>query len=250
MSKLFILSLLCLLTFPFLFSHEGHKEIAKQKTTQTSIHPTQGEQPTVKQFGGRPQNWMQWIGGFHFIFLHFPIALIVMTAISELLFAWYQKPIFDYASRFMLIVAAILAPPTALFGFIYSYTASYEGLLANFVWWHMWFGITTAVFVVVVAFLRERKGTNKFYYACLFLLFLLVNITGMLGGGMTFGPYHMLPPIYTHHILIPVQSENLGNAKALAIQRSKIGSYEYVNPFLIVEARSFVTAETSHFEQG
>ena len=194
MNKSFVLSILCLLTFTLLFGHEGHKEMEKQETIQESFHPTQ-EEPTVKHFGGRPQNWMQWIGGFHFIILHFPIALISMTVISELLFAYYLKPIFDYASRFMLITAAITAIPTALFGLIYSYTASYEGLLADFVWWHMWLGITTAIFAIIVAFFRERKGTTKTYYACFFLLFLLVNITGMLGGGMTFGPYHMLPPI-------------------------------------------------------
>lgn len=190
-----LLSILCLMSFTILFSHEGHHhDMDESEPIKESIHPTQ-DQSTIKQFGGRPQTWMQWIGGFHFIFLHFPIALIIMTAISELLFAWDSKPIFDYASRFMLIAAAILAIPTAIFGLIYSYTASYEGLLADFVWWHMWFGIITAVFAVIVVFIRERKGLSKLYYTCLFLLFLLVNITGMLGGGMTFGPYHMLPPL-------------------------------------------------------
>lgn len=189
--KFLILNLLCLFTVSCLFGHEGHAE----EPLKESIHPTQGEQPTIKQFGGRPQNWMQWIGGFHFIFLHFPIALIMMTVIAEILFVWYTKPIFNYAARFMLVAAAILALPTALFGLIYSNTATYEGLLADFVWWHMYFGLMTAVFAIYVAFLRERKGLNKFYYACLFVLFLLINITAMLGGGMTFGPYHMLPPL-------------------------------------------------------
>lgn len=194
MYKFLIFSLLCLLSLNFLYSHEGHKEMEKNEPMTENMQPTEG-QPTVKQFGGRPLTWMQWVGGFHFIVLHFPIALIAMTAISELLFAWYKKPIFDYASRFMLIAAAIFAVPTALLGLIYSYTASYSGLLADFIWWHMWAGISTAVFAIFVAFLRERLGRSKLYYTSLFLLFLLVNITGYLGGGMTFGPYHMHPPL-------------------------------------------------------
>lgn len=194
MYKFIISSLLCLLSLNFLYSHESHKEMEKNEPMTESMQPAEG-QPTVKQFGGRPITWMQWVGGFHFIVLHFPIALIAMTAISELLFAWYQKPIFDYASRFMLIAAAIFAVPTALLGLIYSYTASYSGLLADFIWWHMWAGISTAVFSIFVAFLRERLGRSKLYYTSLFLLFLLVNITGYLGGGMTFGPYHMYPPL-------------------------------------------------------
>ena len=195
MSRFLILIFLCFVSFSSLNSHEGHKEMGSHEQLNESIQPTQ-DQPTIKQFGGKPQNWMQWVGGFHFVFLHFPIALITLTAISELLFGWYQRPIFDYASRFMLVSAAIFAIPTALFGLIYSYTATYEGLLADFVWWHMWFGIATAAFAGVVALIREQQGANKLYYTALFILFLLVNITGLLGSGMTFGPYHMLPPFF------------------------------------------------------
>ncbi len=194
MSKFLVLSLFLLLAFTSLVGHEGHKEIDTQETMQESVNPTQ-EQPIIKEFGGRPQTWVQWIGSFHFILLHFPIALIMMTGISEILLAWWQRPIFDYACRFMIIAAAVLAVPTALLGLIYSYTATYSGLLADFVWWHMWAGITTAVLAIIVAFIRERYGISKLYYSCLILLFLLVNITGFLGGGMTFGPYHMHPPL-------------------------------------------------------
>ncbi len=71
---------------------------------------------------------------------------------------------------------------------------------------------------------------------------------------MVFGLKRKFPWLKAHqsplYILIPVQSENLGNAKALAIQRSKMGPYTHMNQFLIVEARGFGTAETSHFELG
>lgn len=194
MNKILTLSLLCLLSFIFLFGHEGHKEMDENKSMKESVQTTQ-DIPAVEQYEGRPQSWLQWIGSFHFIFLHFPIALIAMTIISELLFGWYSSSIFDYISRFMLIAAAILAVPTALLGLAYSYTATYNGILADFVWWHMWFGFTTAIFAIFVAFIREHWGISKFYYTCLVLLFLLVNITGFLGGGMTFGPYHMHPPL-------------------------------------------------------
>ncbi len=194
MNKVLTLSLLCLLSFTFLFGHEGHKEMNENKSMKENVQTTQDIQ-AVEQYEGRPQSWVQWIGSFHFIFLHFPIALIAMTAISELLFAWYKRLIFDYASRFMLIAAAVLAVPTALLGLTYSYTATYNGLLADFVWWHMWFGFVTAILAIFVAFIRESWGISKFYYTCLVFLFLLVNVTGFLGGGMTFGPYHMHPPL-------------------------------------------------------
>lgn len=147
--------------------------------------------------GQRPKTWTQWIGGFHLIILHFPIALINMVAVSELLFSRYKKTIFEFSSRFMLITAAVLTPITALLGLIYSYSASYSGVMETFLWWHMWLGILTTIFTVATLILRECWGVGKLYYWCLTILFFMVNITGFFGGGMTFGPLHMYPPLLT-----------------------------------------------------
>ena len=186
--KIFLL--LCFLAFSFLaLAHEGHEE--KKAATLENVQEKTSE--TLQQ--GRPTSWTQWIGSFHLILLHFPIALIYMLAISELLWVWCKKPMFESSSRFLMISVAIITPPTALLGLIYSYSASYEGLMETFLWWHMWFGILTATLAITLAFIKEKIGTTKFYYVGLFILFLIVNITGFFGGGMTFGPYHMHPPL-------------------------------------------------------
>lgn len=187
MRVFFLFFFLC---FSFLvLAHEGHEEkkIPTLENTQEKVKETIQE--------GRPATWAQWIGSFHLIFLHFPIALINMLVLSELLWVWHRKPIFEFSSKFLLISSAIVTPPTALLGLIYSYSASYEGLMGTFLWWHMWLGIFTAIFVVIVALIRDRIGNSKLYYACLFLLFIMVNVTGFFGGGMTFGPFHMHPPL-------------------------------------------------------
>ncbi len=49
-------------------------------------------------------------------------------------------------------------------------------------------------------------------------------------------------------ILISLESYNLGNAKALGLQRSKIGPYTHMDLFLIVEAQDFGTAEIATFK--
>lgn len=184
--KFFLLFFLCISCFAL--AHEGHQE--KKELTSENIQET--TQEPVQE--GRPTTWIQWVGSFHLIFLHFPIALINMLAISECLFIWYRQPIFDFSTKFLLISAAIVAPPTALLGLIYSYSASYSGLMETFLLWHMWFGIGTAIFTVILAFMRERMDKSKFYYASLAFLVLMINVTGFFGGGMTFGPYHMHPP--------------------------------------------------------
>jgi len=164
--------------------------VSMHETIHSAVTPEQIIDPS----GGRPGNWAQWIGGLHFIFLHFPIALIIMTGLSELLFLWFRKPIFDLSSQFMITSAAILVIPTALSGFINWFTASYEGLLATLILSHMVAGVTTAVFAIFVALMRKKTGANQIYYISLIILFFLVNITGYLGGAVTFGPYHLYPP--------------------------------------------------------
>jgi uncharacterized membrane protein len=192
MNKCLILSGLLLCGCALLIGHEGHFH-EQLGSIQERIHRGV-DAPTIKQFGDKPQSFAQWLGGFHFIILHFPIALINMTAFAEVLYSRYKKPIYDYSATFMIVTAAILALPTAIFGNIYSTTGVYEGLLADFLQWHMIFGISTAILAIFVAYLKIQKEQSRLYYASLLLLFLIVNITGMLGGGMTFGPYHMLPP--------------------------------------------------------
>lgn len=190
MRTFFLLFLLC---FSFsAFAHDGHHENNQEKKALISEN-TQNINDELDQ-EGRPATWLQWIGSFHLILLHFPIALINMLAVSEILLAWFRRPIFEGASRFLLIAAAIVAPPTALLGLIFSYSAPYYGLEATFLVWHMWLGISTALLAVAIAVMREVMGINKLYYACLALLVLMVNATSFFGGGVTFGPFQMLPP--------------------------------------------------------
>ncbi len=178
--------LTCIFIGQFLFAHEGHDKITIE---QESIKSNESHD------GGRPQTWMQWMGVFHLFFLHFPLALINMTAISDFIFARYRKAPFKQASRFMLIAAAILSPLTAFLGLAYSYSVSYYGVMETFLFWHMWLGIASSILSIAVALIRELFGVNAFYYCCLVLLVTTVNITAFFGGEMTFGPFHLYFPL-------------------------------------------------------
>jgi uncharacterized membrane protein len=184
-----ILILLCCLAVSFfVFSHDGHENHsltieAFQTKSNEEVQP------------GRPTTWLQWIGGFHLIILHFPIALINMLAVSELFLGWSKKPIFDFSSRFLLISALIFTPLTAILGLIYSYSSTYEGPMETFLLWHMWLGISTAVLTLVAALIREQEKYKRLYYTCLIAMFATVNLAGYFGGNMTFGPYLLYPPI-------------------------------------------------------
>jgi uncharacterized membrane protein len=189
MYKVFLLSFF--LFFAALSSaqgHEGHQH--KEHDGQIEQQVLSNEEMDVRQHLFSAV--IHWLGHLHPIFLHFPIALLVMTGVSEVLFLWYGSSLFEHASRFMIITAAITVVPTVLSGFAFAYGASYAGERASFLWWHQSLGVLTALLTIAAAILREIRSrrqwnTMKTYYICLMAAFISVNLTGFFGGGMTFG---------------------------------------------------------------
>jgi uncharacterized membrane protein len=186
--------MLAFIPFCFLQAHEGHHP----QTNQISIN-----EPLLNEMQVPPssdshlkeennqKSWIQWLGGLHLVFLHFPIALIMMTVVAELLLKWKEDSFFDNAASFMLVSAAILTPPTALLGFALSDGQIYEGTLNDLYVWHRYFGIVTAILALWAVSLRTRAvrlNRSRLSYAiCLFFLFLSVNLAGLFGGGLAFG---------------------------------------------------------------
>jgi len=158
------------------FGHEGHTALLAE-----------GEL-------GRPTSWWQWIGAYHVILVHFPIGLIVFTAIAELLFTCTKNPLYDSAAKFMLTSAAIIILPIALLGLIYSRTGTYEGVMGTILTLHMLSGVALSLLTIATAYVRAREGRSYIYLTLIVILFLLVLITGYLGGSMVYGPFHFLPP--------------------------------------------------------
>lgn len=178
---LFILAVTC-----FIQAHEGHDQSLSASLTEVDFNPSDiSNSQTIS-------SWLNGIGRLHLIFLHFPIALIVMTLVAEWLWIWFANPLFNQAARFMIMSAAIFAPITALLGLAFGYGQTYEGISLDLFAWHRYFGLLTAGLAILTAFLKERyvretSSSLTSYYICLFLLFLSVSLTGAFGGSLTFG---------------------------------------------------------------
>lgn len=183
MQKVVSLSLLILLTLTTFSFAEGNLD--SNLTLTVLSNPSGNDEITAV-------NIINWIGRFHLLFVHFPIALTVMTVLAEWLLVWQRKVIFDHAARFMIVAAAVFAPITALLGFAFAYQVPYEGLSLDLFEWHRYFGSITAGVVVIAAFLRERYSRQytsslSAYYFVLFVLFICINLTGTFGGFLAFG---------------------------------------------------------------
>lgn len=179
-----VIFFLCIGCF-FMHAHEGHH----------SFPPLAAETDFFVGSSKISNSWVSWINGigrFHLVFLHFPIALIVMTVLAEFLWIWYRNPVFHHAARVMILAAAVFVVPTVCLGFAYSYGNHYEGLSYDLFVWHRYFGCVTAGLAIIAAILKERYVRESdfspvSYYACLFFLFFSVSLTGAFGGSLTFG---------------------------------------------------------------
>lgn len=192
MNKIFALLQIVYLLFCVPTCLQAHERHHPEKHIAQLEHPA--EPAPVFTSTTDAEKILHWLGNFHPILLHFPIALILMTVVAEILFNWYKNPLFDHAARFMIIAAAISAIPTALFGLAWGYNSHYVGDFQTIFFWHRALGLSTAVLAVLTATLRSKQQGRGAYYICLTLLFILVSLAAFLGGELTFGLNHMALP--------------------------------------------------------
>lgn len=145
----------------------------------------------VEGFNQEGRSLVVAFGRFHFLFLHFPIALVVMTVVAEVLSVWSDNKMFEHAATFMIMAAAAFVIPTTLFGWMLSYEGIFVEPQITYFYWHRLFGFLTCFFALLTAYFKvfhfEKGKTYALYYFSLCILFLLISITGTFGGALAFG---------------------------------------------------------------
>jgi mono/diheme cytochrome c family protein/uncharacterized membrane protein len=130
------------------------------------------------------------LGPLHLVILHFPIALLIAAATTELrrTLRGAQSPTPEV--RFCVMLAGIGAAATACLGWIHA--ANGYGLSApKLLFLHRWTGTLAALVAVGAAILSEwdqRRGVRSILFrVCLFLASCLVAIEGHFGGMLVHG---------------------------------------------------------------
>jgi uncharacterized membrane protein len=137
-----------------------------------------------------PWPWLPiWLGRFHRVVLHFPIALLLLAGLLEMLHV-LRPSRFPPASRLLLFLAAAGAALAAACGFLLLRTEGIEGALADR---HLRTGAAVAGLSVVVLALRlgpgfaERRGRRLAFRTSLAAGCGLVVVAGHDGASLTHG---------------------------------------------------------------
>ena len=133
---------------------------------------------------------VRWLGKFHLLLLHFPIALVLAAGFAELLSLRQQNSLPSSSVRYCISLGALAAIPTAALGWLHAAVgngASSPQLLMA----HRWLGTTAAVCLVITAVCAERDARNGMRSRCLWFLMLtdilIVTFTAHLGGVLAHG---------------------------------------------------------------
>src|ERR1700676_3000421 len=141
--------------------------------------------------GNERAEWAQFIGRFHPLVVHFPIALILLVPILELAGLSYRFSYLRSSAGFVLGLATLSATAAALLGWCLGRTGGYSGPLVT---QHMWGGISLAAVCWLCWILRARtseRGFGILYGVALAAGIGLVAWTGYRGGQLSLGEDHL-----------------------------------------------------------
>jgi len=126
----------------------------------------------------------EFFGHFHVVLVHLPIGILLLACI----FQWLERrPKFSslhVATNIALLIGMICAILSALTGYLLSFSGDYdEGLVIT----HQWFGISVAAVSIAMFYYHNKAVSFKTQVSISILLFVLIIITGHLGGSLTHG---------------------------------------------------------------
>jgi uncharacterized membrane protein len=146
--------------------------------------------PGVVRLDGKPHaDWEQFLGRFHPLAVHFPVALVVLAPLLEI--AGRFRPALREAAGFVLGLAFASCLGALTLGFLLAYGGGSAG---SGVTRHMWGGIALTIGVLVCVLARPgwASGTVAQAYPVMLVLILPVMLwAAHQGGSLTHGPDYL-----------------------------------------------------------
>ncbi|MCX5757845.1 MAG: hypothetical protein NTU83_04950 [Candidatus Hydrogenedentes bacterium] len=136
---------------------------------------------------------IKFAGKFHVIVVHFPIALILTVALTELLQLATKRPFFADSARYLIILATASVLVTVPLGWAAGADQNYAGDYVRVFWFHAAFGASTGILVLssaaacVAAAKTGKRVMYRVYYLTLALATILVALAGHFGAMLVQG---------------------------------------------------------------
>jgi uncharacterized membrane protein len=139
--------------------------------------------------GNERADWLQFIGRFHPLFVHFPIALFLLVPVLEMVSRRAGFAHLRLSVSFVLTLATLAATTAALLGWCLARSGGYSGTLIT---QHMWGGVVLSIVCWVCWLLRTRLCDRGLTYAVALALGVgMVAWTGYRGGQLSLGRNHL-----------------------------------------------------------
>ena len=138
-------------------------------------------------------HWVQLIGRLHPVVIHFPIALMLVACLCEILHLTTRKRFFHLAAELNLALAILGTIVAIVLGWILAATT--HDVSADVRWivpWHRWLGVAAlaagiGAFVVLHLSRLHSQRWIWLYWGLLALSGALIGVTGHLGGELVYG---------------------------------------------------------------
>jgi len=134
----------------------------------------------------------EFLGHFHPLLVHLPIGILLVALLLQLLARKEKYKAIQVAIPIVLLFGAISALVSCITGYLLSISDDYDKTLVS---WHMWMGIATAL-VSLMLYTKEKNSQFVISKSLLAIgLFILIMITGHLGGSLTHGSDYLTKPL-------------------------------------------------------
>ncbi|MEO1214763.1 MAG: c-type cytochrome domain-containing protein [Bacteroidota bacterium] len=132
-------------------------------------------------------SFIAYLGRFHPLIVHFPIVLVGLSLLTEILAVWRKDLIHKQLTSALLFTAIGSSLFSAFLGYFLFRSGEYAGQLIND---HMWGAIYLSLILTMagIAAIYEKKNLR---IASLILANLLLIYTGHLGGSLTHGENYL-----------------------------------------------------------
>lgn len=203
-----LMIMVALLFAPAALAHKGEKHgkaaAAQQVQVQGQGAAAQAmpsaQQPSHSMMGGMDmetdrsempffQRLYEWMGRFHPLIVHFPIAFFPAALFTAIV--GRRRPAFSAPVQFLVVAGGIFAPIAAAAGWLADMGSDPDPILT----YHRWLGVAVGVggaALAVWAWRRPWEDRGAGMILALTVMTIAIAVQGFLGAGITHGIEHLM----------------------------------------------------------